>query len=100
MKNKFLLLSAALFIASTPMLAGSASNEFNSKNATITIDAKEIKAITLQEVQQYMAQFGFQIVQITTIDQSENVYAMDINGKNFIIYVVNGVPTGWDQVDF
>jgi hypothetical protein len=95
MKNKFLLLSAAILFAFTPMHAGTAKAEVKSKiSLTIT------KVVTIGQVQQYMSDYGIMIVGMATITGTENVYARDDKGYNYIIYVTDGVPTMWDHVDY
>jgi hypothetical protein len=95
MKNKFLLLSAAILFAFTPMHAGAAKTEVKS-SITVTIG----KTASLDQVQQYMSDYGIIIVGMSTITGTENVYARDDKGSTYIIYISNGIWNGWDHVDY
>lgn len=97
MKNKLILFSALLVLATTPVLATSSSLPANTKSIVITTS---VSGISLGEVQAYMEGFGIKIVGMSTIEGSENVLARSDKGINYLIYVSEGIIVGWEQVDY
>jgi hypothetical protein len=97
MKTKLLLLSTAFILTFSPMFAKSSIENIK---ADVSGSATTGTKITLADVQDYMWQYQIQIVGYATITGSENVYARDIKGITYIVYVQAGIITGWDESNF
>ncbi|MBI3510662.1 MAG: hypothetical protein HY064_08355 [Bacteroidetes bacterium] len=96
MKNKFLLLAAAVLLSLSPVLAG--TNTAPKKSASID-NTTSYCGVTAQQIYDYMLSHGITIKSIETIPGSCNVYVYDVNNIKYIVYISNGVITGYDVVN-
>jgi hypothetical protein len=97
MKNKFLLLVAAITLSTSGLFAANLSS--NKVNA-IAIHADATTKLTSEDIYVYLSDNGIQAVQIWQISGTENYGASDIKGIRYTVYVQNGIITGWDQSQF
>ena len=98
MKNRFLLLTSALVLASSMLFAGTPE-----KNISTADNGKASSGsycgVTGPQICQYMAAQGITLVKMSPIDGTCNVLTMDVNSKYWIVYIDNGIITGYDEAN-
>ena len=96
MKNKFLLLGAAIILSTSNFFA---ANLTSNKVNTIAASADVATKLTAEDIYVYLSDYGIQAVQIWQISGTENYGAVDCKGLRWVVYVSNGIITGHDEVD-
>ena len=94
MKTKFLLLATVTLLSFSQVNANNGHKDAIAKN---TATAQDYCGVTDKQICQYMAEFGYYVISLSPIQGSCNVYAKTTVGKNFIVYISNGIITGYDE---
>lgn len=96
MKNRTLLLAAALLFAISPLLAG---NTVTSETQPNQIVAPTQCNINYDQIYSYLLQQGYVATAFSDIEGSCNVLAKTSIGKVIIVYVEDGVILGHEDND-
>lgn len=85
MKNRTLLLVAALIFAITPMIASVSAKSENP--ATNYVSVSYCGGVTDEDIVIYMQGYGYHVTRITAITGSCNVYVETLEQKKFIVLI-------------
>lgn len=98
MKNKFLLLAAALVLSTTTF----ASNQAPLSNTnTVDVDATASKnQVTVEDVRDYMESFNIMACFIGEEPGTSNYLVKDYYGVWYRVYVSSELIGGYQQVDY
>lgn len=96
MKNRTLLFVAATLFAISPMIAG---NTAISKKTLVDSKTTTYCGVSADEIYAYMSRNGIQVTAISPITGSCNVLVKAIDGKTYIVYIVEGIIEGYDNFE-
>jgi hypothetical protein len=94
MKNRTLLIVAALLFAITPMVAGITATSTN-----LATDSKSASycGVSADEIYSYMSRQNIQVTSIMPITDSCNVIVKASSGKLYIVYISDGIIEGHEE---
>lgn len=98
MKNKFLLLAAALILSTATF----AINQVSASNSCIVVSEDESKPEldVFEQIRIYMNNYDIAIVYVCPEQGTTNYFAKDTYGIWYRVYNVNGIWNGYEQVDY
>jgi hypothetical protein len=95
MKNKFLLLVAALVLSTTVTFASNTAQNSPASDATVATRRDDM----ITKVKEYMNDQGVMVVYVTEELGTQNYLVKDSLGKWYRVYVCENVITGFDDFD-
>lgn len=96
MKNKILLLAAALVLSTT---ASFASNQTIPSTIGMEVSNTDLKLDMIEQVRLYMESYNIIAVYICEEPGTTNYLVKDTDGIWYIVYVTETTINRWDQVD-
>lgn len=98
MKNKFLLLVAALVLSTTTTFASNPATY--AQNASDVVNGSKGGEVTPEAVRAYLASYNIMAAYVCPESGTSNYMAKDVDGNWYRVYVSNGVIIIHEQVDY
>lgn len=98
MKNRTLLLIAALTLAITPLIANASVKSENPSNPLESI--AYCGGVTDEAIVDYMLQYGYHVIRINTITGSCNVYVETMEQKKLLVLIGDQGIIGWEDPSY